>query len=152
MLKRLLCLALIIVTTAFALPGRANAAIEGSVIMAKAGADPVFIWDASISVASELVKKQTTEQSLTNIELLAAQVAAAKLQAMKTLDKISIQVIYTKSGAVSPKYGGPIFAGVEHLVTVSTTRAAAESASLANATALPAGFTANVTGTLPPQR
>jgi hypothetical protein len=121
--------------------------------MAKAGADPIFIWDASLNVAAELGKKQTTEQSLLNVELLAAQVAVAKLQAMKSLDKVSIEVIYARSGAVSPEYGGPTFRGVEHLVTVSTTRAAAEAsaATLSSATALPAGFSANVTGKLPAQ-
>jgi hypothetical protein len=123
----------------------------GSVIMAKAGESPLFIWDATPVVAIEVKQKQDTQTSLAHLEAAAARILIAKMQGMKSLQQASVRVVYQKIGAVNPQYGQATMAGIENLVTVHATRAAAEHAAT-TVTSLPADFTATVDGKLPPQQ
>jgi hypothetical protein len=148
MIRRSIVTAFLI--AAFVLPPAAHADVPGNVIMAKAGDDPLFIWDATPAVQTELAKKQDTKASLGDLELAAAQILSDKLRSMKSLQQASVQIVYQKIGAVSPEYGTATFAGIEKLATIHATRAAIEAAT-SGATSLPPGFTVTIIGTLPPQ-
>jgi len=128
---------------------------SGAVIMAKASGDStLFIWDATPYVTQLVSDKMLGDDGLHAIEATAIQALADKVKKASTA-AVTVRELYSKTGAVSPVYGSPTFAGVERVVTIGAQRAALEknaeawSASLAKGT-IPQGVTIDISGKLPP--
>jgi hypothetical protein len=129
--------------------------VSGAVIMAKAtSASTLFIWDATPYVTQLVADKMLGDDGLHALEASAIQALAGKAKKATTV-ALTLRVLYTKTGAVSPVYGAPTFAGIERVLTISVERTAlakdadAWSTSLGKGTT-PDGVKIDISGQLPP--
>jgi hypothetical protein len=129
----------------------------GPVVLTRVHGEPTAIWDSTSDLAAIVATKPSAEDVLRRLEADALTVLVHKAKSLKGDEKaLTVQVIYQRSGAVSPTYQTATFLGVEHLFTLKAvvaeaeTNAAAWSAQL-KAGKIPAGVTINVTGKLPPE-
>ena len=129
--------------------------VSGAVIMARAsGGSTLFIWDATAYVTQLVADKMLGDDGIHAIEASAIQALSEKSKNAAT-PAVSLRVLYSKTGAVSPVYGSPTFAGVERVMTISVKRDALEKNATAWSAALgsgktPDGVTIEVSGSLPP--
>jgi hypothetical protein len=128
---------------------------EGTVVQARAGANPLFLWDATAAVTAIVEKKQPREMALRELEVRALQILSARAMSVKSAKALTIRVIYQKTGAVSPIYGSATFEGVERLfeLTVAPDPLRTQEKTMAqtiNASKVPSGMRLVVTGELPP--
>lgn len=132
----------------------AEAGVDGTVIMAKAGDRPLFLWDCTPVVTKMVETKQPRDAALRELESDAMTIASERA-ATTGARSLTVRVVYQKTGAVSPTYGTATFEGVEHVfdLTVDTSDAKSHGASfassLANGTA-PKSVTVSIAGALPP--
>ena len=131
--------------------------VPGHAVLAKPDADALVIWDASPVVAS-IVKSKTADPDANDLlERDAAHVLATMAPNIdKSAKTITVRVIYSKTGAVSPVYGTPTFMGIERYATLTVPAADALSdrdkwKELAVKTPIPAWFTFKIVGLLPPR-
>jgi len=141
-------------------PSRADLAglrpLIGSVVLARnTNKRALFIWDATQYVIQLRSDKIFGDDALHAIEATAATALADKSKILKSTS-VALRITYARTGAVSPVYGSPTFAGIEAVLTLSADRAALGqhgpewATSLARGT-VPAGVAVDITGTLPPQ-
>jgi hypothetical protein len=129
--------------------------VSGAVIMAKAtSTSTLFIWDATPYVTQLVADKVLGDDGLHAIEASAIQALADKAKKVTTA-ALTLRVLYSKTGAVSPVYGAPTFAGIERVMTISVERTALAKNADAWSTTLgkgttPDGVKIDVSGQLPP--
>jgi len=126
----------------------------GSLILARSGAQSLYLWDASKYVAQLVSDKDLGPQGLRDLEATAIKALAAKIRSSRA-KSVALSVLYSKTGAVSPVYGTATFAGVEKVLTLSSSRSelvryAARDADQLLRGANVGAIHVTVTGTLPP--
>jgi hypothetical protein len=126
----------------------------GTVVLVKTTPDALVLWDSSPVLAKLVGDKVGPQQALTTLESDAMVIAAQRSAGLADAKSITVQVIYSKTGAVSPMYNTATFAGVEKLLTVAGSPAdiAKNGTSYAAALArgdVPPGINISVTGKLP---
>jgi hypothetical protein len=131
--------------------------VPGHAVLAKPDGDALVIWDAS-SVVAEIVKTKTADPAANDVlERDAAHVLATMVPNVdKSAKTITVRVIYSKTGAVSPVYGTPTFMGIEKYATLTVPAADAQTdrdkwKELDPKAAVPSWFAFKVTGLLPPR-
>jgi hypothetical protein len=131
--------------------------VPGHAVLAKPDGEALVIWDAS-QVVAEIVKTKTADAAANDLlERDAAHVLATMAPNVdKTAKTITVRVIYSKTGAVSPVYGTPTFMGIEKYATLTVPAADAQSDRdkwkvLDPKAAVPSWFAFKVIGLLPPR-
>jgi hypothetical protein len=127
--------------------------LAGTVIMARAGASPLYVWNATPYVAQLGTDKMFGDPGLHAIEATAVTTLAEKAKS-QTSSTIAIRVVYEKTGAVSPLYRTATFEGLEDVLTITADRKALLASASPWVTSLqagksPQGLTIAVTGALP---
>jgi hypothetical protein len=127
--------------------------LAGTVIMARAGAAPLYVWNATPYVAQLGTDKLLGDPGLHALEATAVTALAEKAKS-QTSSTIAVRVVYEKTGAVSPLYRTATFEGLEDVFTITADRKALVGSAAAWATSLqggktPQGLTIAVTGALP---
>jgi len=131
--------------------------VTGHYVLARATEDALILFDASPEVASIVAGKTDDAAANDELERESLKVLAAMLPKLDTTTKsVTVRVTYNKTGAVSPVYGAPTFAGVERyaLLDVSYKDAAADRdkwKELDAKRAVPAWLSFKVIGQLPPR-
>jgi hypothetical protein len=131
--------------------------VPGHAVLAKPGGEALVIWDASPVVAMIVTSKMTDADANDVLERDAAHVLAEMANNLdKSAKSVTVRVVYSKTGAVSPIYGAATFAGVERyaLLTVAGTDARLDRdkwKELDAKSAIPRWFAYKVTGLLPPR-
>ena len=135
----------------------ADDAVPGHAVLAKPDGDALVIWDASPVVAS-IVKAKTNDDGANDLlERDAVHVLATMAPDVdKSAKTITVRVIYSKTGAVSPVYGTPTFMGIERYATLTVHASDVQGdrdkwKELDAKTAVPSWFAFKVTGLLPPR-
>lgn len=127
-------------------------------VIARTQGDALVLWDAT-ELVTQIVNDRATDSDadarLANGALKALAQTAPHLSDAKT---ITVRVVYARTGAVSPVYGTPTFAGVERFATLEIAGPDARSdaghwkeAAAAAPGELPKSVTFTVTGKLPPR-
>jgi len=138
-----------------ALGAQAALADQGMVVVAKGGASPLLLWDATPLVTTIVTNKQPRPAAMRDLESQAMQILGDRVRALPRAKTLTIRMIYQKTGAVSPVYGTATFEGIERVfeLTAPASDARLHAKQLADALghgSLPASLHLNVTGTLPP--
>ena len=128
--------------------------LPGFQVVAKTTGAAVVIWDASPLVAQIVQAKTPDDKASLQIELLATKLLVSKAKTLPKANTLTVNVIYLRTGDVSPVYKAATLSGAEHLLNVTASRAdaiknAAEWAKSVDGGALPHGVTATVTGKYP---
>jgi hypothetical protein len=136
-------------------PAATTRPLDGTVIMARAGANPLFVWNATPYVAKLRSDAVDGPTALHALEATAADSLASKASAL-TSATVGMRVVYEKTGAVSELYRTATFEGLEEVLTMTVNRKALLASNGAWASALqnghtPAGVTIHLTGALPPR-
>ena len=137
---------------ALAVAARAD---SGMVVVAKGGANPLLLWDATPVVTTTVANKQPRDAALRDLESQAMQILGERSGALRRAKTLTIRVIYQKTGAVSPVYGTATFEGIERVFELRAPAADARlhaktfADSLAHGS-VPRGVALTVTGKLPP--
>lgn len=142
---------------ALAAAALADDAVPGHAVLAKPGGDALVIWDASPVVAA-IVKSKTDDSGANDLlERDAVHVLASMAPNIdKSAKTVTIRVIYSKTGAVSPVYGTPTFLGIERYATLIVAAGDTQGdrdkwKELDAKTPVPSWFAFKVTGLLPPR-
>jgi hypothetical protein len=148
----------IAVAAAFAhVAAAAETAVPGTVVVARASSDALLVWDSTPEIASIVKEKLSDRDANARIEHDALHVLAESLDKVgKEAKTITVRVIYSRTGDVSPVYGTPTFLGIEKYATVAATRADLVSdrdkwKELGDTVELPAWFKVEILGKLPPR-
>ncbi|HZO95348.1 MAG TPA: hypothetical protein VFB22_16490 [Candidatus Baltobacteraceae bacterium] len=140
-----------------AAPAGADTAVPGNAILARSAGDALVIWDASPVVASIVHSKMSDADANALLEHDAADVLSKMWPNVeKSAKTLTVRIVYSKTGAVSPVYGTPTFMGIERYATLtakSTDVKAHGAAWPANdpKTPLPAWLEYKIVGLLPPR-
>jgi hypothetical protein len=128
--------------------------VLGPVILARTGVQSTYLWDATPYVTQLVADKDLGDTGMR--ALLGTAMSVIRLKAQTSHSKtLSLRVVYTRSGAVSPAYGTLTFNGVEKVATLTASRDsilklgagwAQEVADGKN----PHGLAVEITGKLPP--
>lgn len=135
-----------------------GAAVPGHVILARAEGDALAIWDATPEVASIVSAKLSATDAQDRLEHDALRVLADVLPKVSSNARtVTVRILYSKTGDVSPVYGTPTFAGVERYanVEVKMSDAAPERdrwKNLGDKASLPSWVHVDVVGQLPPSQ
>jgi len=138
-------------------PTSAAGAVPGHVMLAQASGDALVIWNASPVVAA-IVRSRISDAQAD--DMLAHDAARVLIKMLPSVNRgsrtVTVRLIYDKSGAVSPMYGGATFEGFERyaLLTAPATYAASDKdhwQELKPSQALPKWFSYKVIGRLPPR-
>ena len=142
---------------AFALcVGTAAADVAGNVIMSRGGAHPMFVWDATPGVKDIVEKGTSRGEALRSLEAAAIELAKDRSARLNGAKDVTVIVMYSKTGDVSPVYQAATFTGVERLFTLVVSRsalaknAAAYERSIAGGN-VPKEINLKLTGELPPK-
>lgn len=134
-----------------------EAVVAGHFVLARASEDALVLFDASPEVAAIVTNKTSDADANDGLERDALKVLAAMLPKLdKSTKSVTVRVTYNKTGAVSPVYGAPTFAGVERyaLLAVNYKEAAADRdkwKELDPKHAVPSWISFKVIGQLPPR-
>lgn len=91
---------------------------RGNVILARDGAQAIYLWDATAYVTQLVSDRKLGESGLRALE--ASAVLALRNKAVSShAQVVTLQVFYSKTGAVSPVYQTATFTGVEPVCTVT---------------------------------
>jgi hypothetical protein len=128
--------------------------LQGTVILVHGGNAAIFLWNATPYVAQLVVEKTLGDDGMRAMEGTAVTALAAKAPS-STAATVSLRVLYEKTAAVSPAYGGPTLQGMENVMTLTADRKQLTQNATAWATSLqkgsvPSGLKVEVTGALPP--
>lgn len=124
--------------------------------MARTLGNAMILWDLTPAIASIVAQPNGDATKLATIEVAAAKVLLDRLRDVPAASRVTVRVIYQKTGEVSPVYRTATFLGVEKVLDVTAVRASAAGdkiaweAQLAKGQ-LPTGITVDVTGALPPK-
>ena len=136
--------------------GDAARVAQGSVIEARrSSSETLFLWDATPYVIALVRDHLLGQPGMRALESTALKSLSSRGGAARTRF-VALRVLYQKTGAVSPIYGTPTFAGVEVVVllradkTVLRKNAAPWEAALAQGK-VPKGLSLQVLGRLPTQ-
>lgn len=94
--------------------------VSGNVVLARSGANATYLWNATPYVTQLVADKVSGDDALRNLEASALEALASKAASSKA-KKVTIRVVYERTGAVSPVYGSPTFAGIENVLTMTVT-------------------------------
>ncbi|HET9393759.1 MAG TPA: hypothetical protein VFO29_09625 [Candidatus Rubrimentiphilum sp.] len=128
----------------------------GNVIEARSNAaTTLFLWDATPYVTSLVHDRNVGNAGLHALEAAAVRSLASHARSSRA-KAVTLRVLYQKTGAVSPVYGNPTFAGVEVVLSIHADRKTLQKNAVAWETALaqgtvPKGLLLQVLGKLPPQ-
>lgn len=128
--------------------------VSGTVILGRAGQDALYLWDATPYVAALVQQHDTDARGMRELQATAVSILVSKAHGSSS-QTLTVRVVYTQSGQVSPAYGTLTFNGVERVCTVTVPVAAANkdgatwAAAIAGGAAVP-GVKIDVTGKLPP--
>jgi hypothetical protein len=151
LLRAFACGAVLVVATAAApLPA-------GPIVLARTGSDALVLWDASSEMISLIANKMPADAMMRKLESDAVVILGDRAKAVASGTKtLTVQVIYQRSGAISPAYQTATFLGIEHLVAVkaplpaAATRGDAWAEDVRNGKT-PDELTVTVSGKLPPE-
>lgn len=137
-------------------PQGAQAAAVGTVIVARSGDNATLVWDASPVVAGLVQAKNVAAGGLNSLESQAVGILADRARTLPHSKTLTLQVMYAKSGAVSPAYGTATTESLERVFTLTAERAALLQNGVKWQSELsvgkkPAGVKVDVLGELPPQ-
>jgi len=138
------------------LPAQAGAMPQGTITLTKARGDALVVWDATDELTALISTKPTRKATLERLASDAALIYGDRAPALKkTARSLTVLVLYTKTGAISPTYHTATFEGVERLLTIKGRtadfkRAAQWSQTLA-AGKTPPGLSLTIIGQLPPE-
>ena len=137
------------------LTARTEAMPQGTITLTKARGDALVVWDATDELASLISTKPTRKATLERLASDAALIYGDRAPALKNARSLTVLVLYTKTGAISPTYHTATFEGVERLLSVKAQTADYKHAtqwsqSLA-AGKTPAGLSLTIIGQLPPE-
>ncbi|MDQ2664266.1 MAG: hypothetical protein M3Y18_09610 [Candidatus Eremiobacteraeota bacterium] len=127
---------------------------QGNVAVSRSRGDAMVIWDATGELSDLVAAKASKNDVLERIESDAALIFAAKAPRLrKTAKTLSVVVLYTKTGAVSPTYHVATFEGVERLLVLKAraTANARDWAGKFSRGTVPSGASVTLTGQLPPE-
>jgi len=127
---------------------------QGNVAVSRSHGDATVIWDATGELTDLVAAKASKKDALARLESDAALIFAAKAPRLrKTAKTLSVIVLYTKTGAVSPTYHVATFEGVERLFVLKAraTANARDWAGQFSRGTVPGGASVTVTGQLPPE-
>lgn len=127
----------------------------GTVVLAKSSPDALLLWDSSPVLAKLVGDKVGESKALLALESDAMTIATQRAGKLTTSKTLTVQVIYSMTGAVSPVYNTATFAGIEKVLTVSGSPADLAKNGATYATQLlqgtvPASVKVAVSGKLPP--
>jgi len=142
----LVLLAGITVTSALASP-------PGPVVVARASGNALLIWQATPFLATVAAKHELEAQALSEVESAGLQILAAHKGLMRRASSIALKVMYIRTAPQNdPQYAATSFAGFRTLLVLTATKSALAVSSKWPKTLdpkhLPAGITAQVTGTI----
>jgi len=151
--RKITCALLFLILAASAI---ATASPPGSVTLTRARGDALVVWDATDELTAIVAQKPTKKSALDRLESDAAQVFSERAPSLrKTAKTLTILVLYTKTGAISPVYHTATFEGVERLLTlkapVNQSAKATMWAQQLRAGRTVSGLSIHVTGQLPPE-
>jgi hypothetical protein len=155
-MKALFLLRIAAVALCTALTGAAASAdVNGMVFQSKGGESPLLVWDATPAVVDIVNAKQPRDAALHSLEVSAFGLLADRLPTLKGAKHLTVRVIYQKTGAVSPQYGGPTSQGLERFFELSVDADAIQADRQSISQALGAGTAAPqvhvvILGALPP--
>jgi len=137
-------------------PAAALDSVPGHVIVARENDDAVLLWDATPDVADIVRERLSDADAEKRLERDALRALATSLDRVPNARTVTLRVLYSKIGDVSPTYGSPTFAGVERYatLTVDARRAAGDDdrwKELGPRAAVPAWIDYQVVGELPPR-
>jgi len=118
---RAIILAVVFLASVAQAAGATIASVEGSVILARGGADSLYLWDASPYVKRLVDEKQVGSDGLHMLEATAMTELTSRARSIRATH-LRIKVLYSRTGAVSKAYGGATFAGVEDVVNIAASR------------------------------
>ena len=138
-----------------ALGAQAALADQGMVVVAKGGAAPLLLWDATPLVTTIVANKEPRPAAMRDLESQAMQILGERVRELPRAKTLTIRLIYQKTGAVSPVYGTATFEGIERVfeLSASANDARMHAKQLADALgrgSVPSGIHLDVTGALPP--
>lgn len=137
--------------------GWAQATVPGTVVVARTSSDALIIWDSSPEIAAIVKDKLSDRDANVRIEHDALHVLATSLDKVgKDAKTITVRVVYSKNGDVSPVYGTPTFLGIEKYATVSASRTDLATdrdkwKEIGDTADLPAWIKVEILGKLPPR-
>ncbi len=128
--------------------------VIGPVILARTGVQSTYLWDATPYVTQLVADKDVGDSGMHALlgTAMSAMLQEAPASHAMTL---TLRVVYTRSGDVSPVYGTLTFNGVEKVATLTASRGAIMkfgavwAQDLANGK-FPHDFKVEITGKLPP--
>ncbi len=101
-------------------PAVADDAVPGHAVLARASEDALVLWDASQVVATIVKDKFNDADANALIKRDAYRVLVSMAPNIdKSAKTVTVRVIYSKTGAVSPVYGTPTFTGIERYATLT---------------------------------
>jgi hypothetical protein len=141
---------------ASALPAFALETIPGNVIVVRESDDAVLLWDATPDVEDIVKARLSDTDAGARLERDALRALAASLDQVPKARTVTLRVLYSKTGDVSPAYGSPTFAGIERYatLTVDARRATGDAdrwQELGPKSAVPSWIGYKVEGQLPPR-
>ena len=131
--------------------------VPGHVVLARTEGDALAIWDSTQEVAAIVSGRLSDSDADIRLKHDALRVLAQVQPKVTSSSKtITVRIVYSKSGEVSPVYGTPTFLGVERYATlkVKTTDAASDRdrwKELPDKAPLPSWAEFDVVGELPPR-
>lgn len=120
-MKRTLALSLVASLT-LAAPAIAQQ-VTGSVIVARAGANALVLWDATQAVVDAGNAQTPGDKALIALEQTALRALRDKSAVLPHSSKLTIRVLYDRTGAVSAVYHIATMEGTEHVFDLSVPRA-----------------------------
>jgi hypothetical protein len=131
-----------------------QAAVAGPVIVARAGTNPLILWDATKDVEQAGSSSAPQDKTLVHFELLALQALRQKAAVLPGSKLLTIRMLYDRTGAISAVYHIATIEGTEHVFDLAVprdeliTNFAALSSQVADGKLTPPAAL-NVTGKLP---
>jgi len=157
MLKKCRMFGLIIFLSAFPVSAvHAQMAPQGNIAVARARGDAMVIWDATQALTDLVATKASKKDVINRLTSDAALVFGTEALRLKRYAKtVSVIVLYTKTGAISPTYHVATFEGVERLLVFKApSRASGQAHAWASQLlrgVMPRGAFVAVVGQLPPE-
>jgi len=139
----------------FASSRAAGAAQGGHVVIARASADALLIFDATVDVIAAVSRKLNVADANTMLQHDALRALSHSLPHINRKSRsVRVSIVYYRTAAVSPAYGSATFAGVDRyaLLEMSMKDALRNRDNwrrLSGKMALPAWINFKITGSLP---
>ncbi len=131
--------------------------VPGHAVLARASEEALILWDATPVVATIVKSKLGDADANALLERDASRVLATMAPNIdKAAKTVTVRVVYSMTGEVSPIYGTPTFAGIERYATLTLGGADFRSdrdrwKELDAKSALPSWFAYKIIGRLPPR-